>query len=101
MSALLDTVYDVTRNCSHRGPPEPYAIEAIEEACPGHPQTEYLHAYECARRLKELALELADKWWSNLLAESEAREHLAHDCPGFASTTYDKAWSQATHFIWR
>jgi hypothetical protein len=101
MRALLDSAYDATRHYSHRDPLVPEAIKAIAETHPGCQDCDYVDAYEAARRLKEFALDLADKWCSRLLAESEARERLMRECPGFDAGTYDKAWSQATHFIWR
>jgi hypothetical protein len=101
MSALLDSAYEATKYYSHRDSPPSEAIAAIAEACPNHPHSEYADAYECACRLKELALDLADKWWSHLVTEREAEERLKRSCPGFDAATYAKAWSQATNFIWR
>jgi len=101
MSALLDTAYEATKYFSHRDPLRPEAIAAIAEAYPGCQESDYLDAYESARRLKELALDLADQWRARKYTESEARERLASACPGFTESTYARAWSQAANFIWR
>lgn len=101
MSALLDAAYEATMYYSHRDPMRPEAIAAIADVYPGSQESDYVAAYESARHLKELALDLADRWWSRHFTEIEARDRLMRECPGFSEETYTRAWSQAANFIWR